>query len=114
MKMKFDDIAIEMIKLFWDSDDLTSTYIAKSIFKPKDRKESLRKNNLIIGRLKTWLKKGIIVNGTSENRIAHYRLNIDNARLGQLLLDMGDGDIESLGKYYVIDIEGQDSVLFKC
>ena len=104
--MKFDKIAIEMLRLFIDNDNLTSTFITNSIFNPKSRENSLRKNNLIIGRLKTWVKKGIIVNGTMDKRTAHYNLNMENLKIGKLFLDLGDGDIEELGEHLVVDVNG--------
>lgn len=111
--MKFDEIAAKMLNLFIEEDNLTSTYIAKFIFNPKNRDELLKKNNLIIGRLKTWVKRGIIINGTVENRTAHYNLNSKNIKMGQLLLSMEDGDVDELGEYLVIDIEGQDRIIFR-
>ena len=109
--MKIDDIAVKMFYLFRDNDDITSTDITNSIFKPKTREELLKKNNLIIGRLKTWIKKGIIVNGTSKDRIAHYNLNSDNIKIGRLLLDVGDGDVDELGEYLVIDVNGMNRMI---
>ena len=110
--MKFDEISVKMLNLFIENDNLTSTYIAKSVFNPKNRAESLKKNNLIIGRLKTWVKRGIIVNGTMDNRTAHYNLNSKNIKMGHLQLSMEDGEVDELGNYLVIDIEGQDRMLY--
>lgn len=113
--MKFDEIAVQMLNLFLDNRDnenLTSTFIAKTIFSPKNRTDSLKKNNLIIGRLKTWIKRGIITNGTSDNRIAHYKINSEKLKIGRLLLEVEDGEIDELGDYLVIDIEGQDRLIF--
>lgn len=109
--MKFDKIAIEMLRLFIDNDNLTSTFITNSIFNPKSRESSLKKNNLIIGRLKTWVKKGIIVNGTKEDRTAHYNLNMENLKTGKLFLDLGDGDVDELGEHLVIDINGMNRII---
>ena len=109
--MNWDEIAVKMLNLFIEKDNLTSTDIAKSIFKPKNRDGLVKKNNLVIGRLKTWIKKGIIINGTMEDRTAHYNLNSKNIKAGRMLLDMDDGEMDDLGKYLVIDIEGQDRII---
>ena len=109
--MKFDKIAIAMLHLFIENDNLTSTFITNSIFNPKSRDVSVKKNNLIIGRLKTWVKKGIIINGTQDNRTAHYNLNMENLKTGRLFLDLGDGDIDELGEHLVIDINGMNRII---
>ncbi|HEC37842.1 hypothetical protein LCGC14_0223210 [marine sediment metagenome] len=109
--MKFDEIGVKMLNLFLDNEDLTSTEIANTIFKPKNRSESLKKNNLIISRLKTWIKNGVIHNGTVEKRVAHYQLNTDIIKIGRLVLIIDDNIKEVLGDYFVIDIEGQERLI---
>ncbi|KKN34023.1 hypothetical protein LCGC14_0797840 [marine sediment metagenome] len=108
--MKFDETAVKMLNAFIDNEHLTSTELTKLVFDINNRTILQKKNNLIISRLKTWVKKGLIVNGTIENRIAHYKLNEDNLKMGTLLLRIDD-DFDELGEYLVIDIKGQPRIL---
>lgn len=110
--MKWDEIAVKMINAFLDNDSLTSTDLTKLIFEPNDRDEEVNKNNLIISRLKTWIKKGIILNGAIENRIARYRINEDNVKIGNMIIRTDDGEEYDLGSFVTIDIKGEPILVF--
>jgi len=109
-QMKFDEIATKMLNAFITNDELTSTDITKIIFNPRNRDISIKKNNLIIHRLKNWVKSGIIINGTIKNKVAHYHLNSNKIKIGQLLLEIDD-NIEKLGYALIIDIKDEPLIV---
>ena len=106
--MKYDEIFLKVINALVNYENLTSTDLTKIVFEgiEKDRELLQSKNNLIISRLKTWIKKGFIVNGTMENRVAHYSLNDDIIEVGDFTFENENGR-EIAGVAIRIDIEGE-------
>lgn len=110
--MKWDEIAVKMINAFLDNDVLTSTDLTKMIFELDDRDEEVNKNNLIISRLKTWIKKGIILNGSIEDRVARYRINENNVKKGTIIIRTDEGNEYDLGEFVTVDIENEPLLVF--
>lgn len=110
--MKWDIIAMNMIDAFLENDILTSTKLTNIIFKPENRNDEINKNNLIISRLKTWVKKGIIFNGDATGKKAQYSINEDNVKIGQIVIYTEDGKQYDLGKHVTVDIKNEPILIF--
>lgn len=101
--MKFDTIDLKIFNAFVENNCLTSTDIAKTVFKPKNRDEMIAKNTLITYRLKKWLKSGLIINETI-NKVKNYSLNEDLITFGESHLIVNGIKIE-MGQALIIDLK---------
>lgn len=107
--MKFDSIDLAIFNTFVENDTLSSTDIAKLVFKPKNRDELIVKNNLIDYRLKKWLKSGLIIY-TLDNKIKKYNLNDDIITFGESKLSINGTSVD-MGNALIIDMKNNGYIV---
>ena len=93
--MKFDDLNMQILRFFLQSEEtLTTSDVAKFIFKPKNRDELIKKTNLIDYRMKQMAKNKIIT-FEIENGIRYYCLIEENFTYGESYLTVNGKQIET-------------------
>lgn len=95
-----DRLDIILLLYLNDHGEVTTTEIAKNIFKPKDRRETVKLDNHVRSRLKALIKLGVVETITDGN--TKYRLVEDRFFMGEgkvslpikggkkMLFDIGD------------------------
>ena len=93
--MKFDDLDMQILRIFLqDEDNLTTSDVAKFIFKPKNRDALIKKTNLIDYRMKKLAKDNIIT-FEIENGIRYYCLIEEKFTFGESYLTVNGKQIET-------------------
>lgn len=112
IKMKIDELDIEILNIFMDIDDsgYSNCDIAKTLYEIKGREELIRKTSLVDYRLKKLVKAGFIV--FKKGRSKRYFLNTENSVSGKTFITVNDTKID-VGESMVITLnEGQYLILF--